>query len=366
MKKKYFKALSINLLFGIYIFSLMVWATPQRFSESKEIKKEFSVNADATLTLDNQYGNLNVQSWDQNLVNIEIKIEVEGNDKEQVLEQLEEIHIGFSNSADAVSVKTYLEKPGNSSWWKNWSFFKKNNQNFQINYFVKIPKTNEAVFRNQYGSIYLDELEGRATINCEYGKLNVDRLLADNNDIDLAYCSNSNIEYMKNGTVQIDYSGLTIGQTEILDLNADYSKVTIDEGEEIDFNCDYGKLNIGSVTDVDGNGDYVGIKIDEIRNQAEISLDYGALRITQIGANAQQIYVDSDYGAITIGVHPNWNFDFEVETEYTGFKTDLDLNYLKKIKENEDGYYQGSYGTSNEKGVLKLKSDYGGIKLTQN
>ena len=38
----------------------------------------------------------------------------------------------------------------------------------------------------------------------------------------------------------------------------------------------------------------------------------------------------------------------------------------KKIKENEDSYFQGSYGTAAKKGTLNITSDYGGIKLTHN
>ena len=36
------------------------------------------------------------------------------------------------------------------------------------------------------------------------------------------------------------------------------------------------------------------------------------------------------------------------------------------IKENENSYFKGSYGTAVKKGSLNITSDYGGIKLTHN
>lgn len=368
MKKKFFKALSYSLLASIFLISSVSWSMPQKITETKEIKKEFTVNSDATLTLDNQYGNINVHSWDQDKVEIIVDIQVEGRKRERVLEQLEDIHIAFSNTADAVSVKTHLEDPrNNSSWFSfNWSFFDNENQNFHINYTVKMPSSNQAVFYNEYGNIFLDELKGSATIDCEYGKLDIGRLLHHDNKIELAYSSNSNIEYMKQGTVQVDYSSLDIEESEAIDLNADYSRVQIDVVDELEFNYDYGKLGLGSVGNVEGDGDYVSITIDEVHYDAAISLDYGALKIRSIGADARSITIDSDYAAIALGIDPDWSFDFEVETEYAGFKSDFGLDYLKKIKENEDSYFQGSYGTAAKKGTLNITSDYGGIKLTHN
>jgi len=368
MKKKSFKAFSNSLVASIFLISALSWSMPQKITETKEIKKEFTVNSDATLTLDNQYGNINVHSWDQDKVEIIVDIQVEGRKRERVLEQLDDIHIDFSNTADAVSVKTHLQDPkNNSSWFNfNWSFFDNDNQNFHINYTVKMPKTNQADFHNEYGNIFLDELNASAKIDCEYGKLDIGRLLHHDNKIELAYSTNSNIEYMKQGTVQVDYSSLDIEESEAIDLNADYSRVQIDVVDELEFNCDYGKLGLGSVGNVEGDGDYVGITIDEVHFDATISLDYGALKIRSIGPDARSITINSDYAAIALGIDPDWSFDFEVETEYAGFKSDFSLDYFKKIKENEDQYFQGSYGTAVKKGRLNITSDYGGIKLTHN
>ena len=375
MKKKSFNSLSNSLLASIFLISSVSWSMSQKITETKEIKKEFSVNSDATLTLYNFYGNINVHSWDQDKVEIVIKIQAEGKNRKRILERLEDVNITFSNTADEVSVKTHIIEKNYWIFSLNPFFIGLNNNNytygigiipeqsFQINYIVKMPRNNQAVIYNKYGDIFIDELKGSASIDCQSGNLNIGRLLNHDNKIELAYSSNSNIDYMKQGTIQVDYSSLDIEESEVIDLNADYSNVQINVVDELKFNCDYGKLGLGSIGNLEGDGDYVDITIEKVDFDAIISLDYGALKIRSIGPDARSISIDSDYTAIDLGIDPEWSFNFEVETSYTGFKSDFSLDYLKMIKDNSDDYYQGSYGTAIKKGSLHITSDYGKIKL---
>ena len=39
-----------------------------KYTKTKTIKKEFNVNANATVDLDNKYGSIDIQTWDQNKV----------------------------------------------------------------------------------------------------------------------------------------------------------------------------------------------------------------------------------------------------------------------------------------------------------
>ncbi|NJN49935.1 MAG: hypothetical protein HC798_00705 [Polaribacter sp.] len=79
-----------------------------------------------------------------------------------------------------------------------------------------MPKTNAVDLNNDYGSIYIDVLEGVANINCDYGKIDIGELLAENNSINIDYCSSSNIKYLKSGSINADYSKLNIEKSEKL------------------------------------------------------------------------------------------------------------------------------------------------------
>ena len=54
-----------------------------KYFKEKTIKKEFSVNSDALLKINNSYGNLNITSWNENRVLIEVHIKTNGNNEER-------------------------------------------------------------------------------------------------------------------------------------------------------------------------------------------------------------------------------------------------------------------------------------------
>ncbi|MGB5362475.1 MAG: hypothetical protein WBN17_04135, partial [Aureibaculum sp.] len=186
MKKQLYKLILALLLIPI----AMNANDPGKFKheKSKSIKKEFSVNADATLKVDNRYGNVDVISWNENRIVIEVKITVSGDNEEKVEKQLDMIEVEFEDNRSLVSAKTIIDK-NKSSWSWNWG--RKSNVNYEINYKIKVPKTNNANLINDYGSISLNELKGDASINCDYGSIIIGDLYSNNNKINIDYTNNS-------------------------------------------------------------------------------------------------------------------------------------------------------------------------------
>jgi len=137
-----------------------------KYTKEKTIKKEFDVNSDALLKVNNRYGNLNLTSWDGNKVMIEVHIKTNGNVEEKVQKKLDEITIDFEASQSVVSAKTIFNNNRNS-----WGWGGRNKVNMQINYTIKLPVKNSVNLNNDYGSIILDRIDGHAKIYCDYGRL---------------------------------------------------------------------------------------------------------------------------------------------------------------------------------------------------
>src|SRR5690606_20679525 len=85
-----------------------------RYTKEKTIKKEYTVNADALLKVSNSYGNLNITSWNENRVVIEVHIKTNGNNEDRVQKKLDEITIDFEGNSSMVSAKTNFES--GKSW----------------------------------------------------------------------------------------------------------------------------------------------------------------------------------------------------------------------------------------------------------
>lgn len=334
-----------------------------RYTKEKTIKKEFSVNSDALFKVDNSYGNLNITSWNENRVVIEVQIKTNGNNEERVQERLDEINVDFENSSSMVSARTLFGDRDNS--W-GWSWGKRNSVSVQVNYTIKLPVKNNVSLSNDYGSIFLDRIDGHAKIKCDYGKIEVGELRGRNNELRFDYTSRSTFDYINSAEIVADYSGFTIGKAGNLIIKADYTNAVIDEMENLEYSCDYGSLEAKNIKSVNGNGDYIGIKLGTVHGNVGISGDYGSLKIDQMAPDAGNIQIRTDYTGIKIGYHPEYYFDFEITTEYAGVsgKDDFEINISKE--KSSEKYYKGYYGKENSGRTVSITSDYGGITFYQN
>ena len=331
------------------------------YEKTKTIKKDFDVNADALLNIKNKYGNVDVVSWNQNRIEIEVTITVSGNNESKVIERLSKINVNFENSRSAVSAKTSIENKS-----KNW-YNSGNKMNYEINYKVKVPVTNSVDLNNDYGTISLNEIKGRAEINCDYGKILIGSLYHHDNSINIDYTSDSEIELMNGGSINADYSKFTVVKAKKIELNADYTDSSFENLEELNFVCDYGKVEVGNANIIDGHGDYLTMRFGTIYKKLNVKADYGSVKIQKIMKGFDRVDIHTDYTGIKIGLDEGIAFNFVAQLSYAGFDYDENnITYLKKVVKSSSQYYEGFVNKENSGAVIEINSEYGGVKLYNN
>ena len=329
-----------------------------KYTKEKTIKKEFNVNSDALFKVKNSYGNLNITSWDQDKVMIEVHIKTNGNNEDKVKERLEEIDVDFENSSSLVSAITRFGER-NKSWGWNWG--KRNSVNVKVNYTIKLPVKNSVHLSNDYGNIYLDRVDGHAKISCDYGKMEIGELRGRNNELRFDYTSRSSFEYINSAEIIADYSGFNIEKAGDLTIKADYTNAVIEEMENLDYSSDYGSMEVKKVKNVNGVGDYIGIKLGEVDGNISVRSDYGSVKVARM-LNGN-IDINSDYTGIKIGYDSGYNFDFEITTEYAGVSGKEDFEISISREKSSDKYYKGYRGQSNSGNKVYINSEYGGISF---
>lgn len=331
-----------------------------RYTKEKTIKKEFNVSANALLKINNSYGNLNITSWNENRIAIEVHIKTNGNNEEKVLRKLNSISVDFEASNSAVSARTIFQK---NNWGWNWG---NNNVNMQVNYTIKLPIKNSVNLSNDYGNIYLDRIDGHAKISCDYGRLSIGELRGRNNELRFDYTSKSTIEYMNSGEIHADYSSFTVEKAGDLIIDADYTNSTVLQMNNLEFSSDYGNLEIGEATNIKGDGDYVNISLGSIHGDVIISADYGSISIKNMEEDAGNININTDYTGVKIGYDSNYNFNFEITTEYAGVSGKGDFEISISKEKSTEKYYKGYHGTLNSGNEVNISSEYGGVSFHKN
>src|SRR5690606_26492189 len=86
-----------------------------KYTKEKTIKKEFPVNMDALLKVNNSYGNLNITSWMEDRILIEVHIRTTGDKEDKVQQKLDDITVDFESTNAMVSAVTNFNA-SKSSW----------------------------------------------------------------------------------------------------------------------------------------------------------------------------------------------------------------------------------------------------------
>ena len=363
MQKLQYKSVALFFLMVPILLMANTREPKGKHSKEKTIKKEFYVNADALLKVNNSYGNVNIISWNENRILIEVHIKTNSNNEEKAQEKLDGISVDFEASKSIVSARTNIDN-NNSRWGWNWG--KSNNVNMQINYTIKLPVKNNVDLDNDYGSISIDRVDGHAKINCDYGRLDIGELRGRNNQLNFDYTTKSTISFINSGKISADYSGFHIEKAGDLIISADYTNGSVAQMKNLQYNSDYGKIEIAEVNNIQGTGDYINVQLGTVHGNVDIVADYGSLKIANMAQDAGNMQLRTDYTGVKIGYDPNYHFNFEIKTSYSGVsgKDDFEINISEE--KNTSRFYKGYYGSNNSGNSVSISSDYGGVSFYKN
>ncbi|PDS26271.1 hypothetical protein B0A77_02885 [Flavobacterium branchiophilum] len=352
--KKYCKLLSILLFFSTYCLAYSNVIGP--IVKQKSIKKIYFVYPNVDVVINNTYGNISVATWDEDKVELEILIKVLGQNEKWIDQKLDDITINIEALKAKITATTSIGNSINSS--------KNQNNSFEIHYQLKIPKNGNLTILNKYGNIYLGEINGFTNISCQYGKILIDRLSNDKNNIYLEYCENSKIKYIKKANISSKYSELDIDTALSLTVDSNYTQLQIDQIGSLQLHTKYGNVSIKNIKNFVSRSTYTDIDILQIVEQAIINTKYGHVKIQNMEVN-NLININGSYTQIEIGFKPSYAFDFNISLKYADLKAPNDLFFNTKSESAVHSNYLGYYKT---RGLhqITLQSDYGSIKLTKN
>jgi hypothetical protein len=352
MMKKLYKTIIVLLLIPILGFA----NDDAIITKQKSIKKAFVVNADAGIDITNSYGTVFVTTWDEDKIELDILIKVSGDSENWVNQKINDITIDINALKSLVTAKTQIENNNYRS--------KGRNNNFEINYVIKIPKNGSVTIDNKYGNISASDLNAPTNILCKYGKITMGRLNSAKNNITIEYCSNSSIVYLKNGNITGRYSGLSIESLSRIDLISDYTDTTIGDAGDVKYTSKYGTVKIKEVNSLEGIGNYLTIKVGTLNNQLKLQTKYSSVDVGLVQAKANSIVINAGYTGVKVGFSPNYAFDFDVSLRYADLKHDSDFEFSNKAETNYTKKYSGYY---KKKGVntVVVTSEYGNVSLNK-
>lgn len=307
----FIKRYSTLLLITCLIPTARIFAGDPLVEKKKTYTKSYTVSSSDKISFDNQFGELQINTWDKNEVNTTVTITAEASTDEKAQAILDHISIEDGKSGDGVFFKTKFLKNKDPQWSKG------EKQGFHIDYVVYVPARNPLVAKNHFGPMSIGDYSGEVSLESKFGSLTAGKL--------------ANVK-----KVQIEFGKGTIGGISNGNLVVKFSKASID-------NLD-GAVNA----------------VFEYCDVAKLGVDNDTKTLT----------VKNSFSNLYLDVNNNISASFDISTNFGELHNKTNFE-IKEEDDDKDRHgprfnkrFLGKSGSGNI--AMKIKSEYGQVTLGHN
>lgn len=319
--KALLKAYSTSLLITAFAFNTLASDTDPLVEKKKNYSKSYTVSGSDKISIDNQFGEMKINTWDKNEVKVDVSISAEAGSDEKAQSLLDKINIEDGKSGSGVWFKT---KIGNQNGKDN-NRGKGEKQSFSIDYVVYVPARSVLDATNQFGPMSIGDFAGEATLESKFGSLTAGNL-TNAKKVSVEF-GKANIAGMKNGSLSIKFSrGIVSNLDGAVKANFEFCsgvKLNIDNStKELDIKNSYTQLYLDVSTNLSASF-YISTSFCELKNKTSFSFKkdgddddsrgpkFDHKYTGKSGSGATPLKVKASFGDVTVG----HNISFDVEAD---------------------------------------------------
>lgn len=298
------------LIAGLITTTSHVFAEDPTVEKKKTYTKSYNVSSNDKISLTNQFGELQINTWDKNEVKATVTITAEASTDEKAQAILDRISIEDGKTNDGVFFKTKLSNQ-KDKWEKG------EKQGFHIDYVVYVPARNQLQAKNDFGPMTIGDYSGEVTLESKFGSLTTGKL--------------NNVK-----KVVIEFGKGTIGSINNGNLVIKFSKASVN-------NLD------GSVNAVFEYCDIAKLRVDN---------------------SAKELTVKNSFSNLYVDLNVNISANFDISTNFGELHNKTNFDIKEEDQDNNrhgprfNKRYQGKAGSGSTD--MKIKSEYGQITLGHN
>jgi len=342
----------MKILCTIAAYMLTVTLTfGQTVSKEKKLSGRFAASK-GKLTIDNSYGKLTINTWDRSEITVDITITAKAVSAGDAQELLNRVAISEpQNNGTGIFYKTVITKENRSI----------SNSEFHVDYIVNMPARHTAEFANRYGDIRISDIEGKLSINLEYGDLTTANIRGNDNDIKISYGSAS-IAYLEGGDIKASYSRLSITKAGSINVSNQFETTTIATVRNLDVDQKYGNLKIGAVEQLKGSTQYADLSVDKLMKSVQMKLSHcGNAKFDYVGPSVGTININSSFSNLSYHFDKNASLSGNIMVSFGNVSNEVNNILLITSGRSNAGAasYKAKIGNGN--GNLDVKASYGNV-----
>lgn len=326
--------------------------------KQKVVKATFKVNSTDLLSISNKYGNINFTNHNENKVSVYITILAWGRSDRDAQDILDRITINQDNDSENIYFETQIEE-------SRGGYNSSNREGFEINYEVKIPKNLNIDVENKFGSVTLQDLNGKLNLEVKHGNFNGHNLTGQRHAISVQF-GNLSINEVASADMEVAHGSINIDKSSTdLKIESKHSNVSIDEANVLEVNAKHGNMRIGTVSKIRGENKFGQIEIRKIVKSAVLQLKHGNCQLEQIAKGFERIEVENAHGSIELRFDSDAKFQFEARTEHGSIRNSMPNTTIQR--QEDDDNEQLLEGKTNGGGNAKVRvtNEHGSIRLEE-
>lgn len=345
---------NISLLLFLLLWSCSLSTRAEKFT--KELSQVYSAAQGTQLIIENKYGDININNWDKDSVDIQITITVDTYSEEKAQSLLDNIKVMMSHSGDNIKAITEM------------SHKFKTGKKFSIDYQIYMPDYVKIDLKNKFGNIYVHNIRAKANIDLSYGNLKGDSFLYPQekplSTINLAY-SKATITESNRTKLTMKYSTMNIGTSEVLIVVSRFSKLHLDNNISVIADSKYDNFSIRN-TDVFmvTMGQFSDFKIDQVNKKLDLELRYGNCKVGYIPKDFEEININNEYISTSLGIDPEASYLLEAETKFCGVSYPENSKTITKMIESSKTTIKAIVGENETpQSKVRIFSKFGNVSL---
>lgn len=371
------KLTTYKLILFLFIgYNISLHASEPVFKKefTREVHETFSVSPGVKLEIQNKHGDITIDTWNKNEIQVDVLIKVKSSNSEKAQKFMNEIEIDFSSSSSRVSAKT-VYPDNNKSWWSSW-FGNGKNLDYEVHYTIHAPENMSTALVNKYGNITQASINGDSDVTNKYGDIfykNVSGSL----DLHLGY-GKAVVGEVSDSKMQIKYSSIKLLKVDDLEISTKYSDVKIktcgnmtsytkyddykiETLESIKNDGKYDEFVLGTVGDINIDTKYTDVKINMLNHKGIFDTAYGSVDVNGTGNGLEKITISSKYTGYDFSIGGDFHVDFE------GSRTSFHISEpYEKYSSNKDGKnhrIKAYRGSKNGGARISAYMRYGGLDI---
>ncbi|MDP2722331.1 MAG: hypothetical protein Q8O72_06225 [Bacteroidales bacterium] len=318
------------------------------------VEKQFDVNQQAKLNITHEFGKVYCKNWDKSVISVKITAKVTARSAEKANDVMDRIMTDVSGDRNEVNASCKLSSGGNNS----------GKQQIEITMEVMMPKSVSLDLDHSFGSAWIGEVTGDATIQSQYGDLTAISFTGINNQIEVSF-GNAVIELVSDAKLEVSYGHMDIKKAANINLETEYSDAIFGELNTAKIELEGGHFEVKKINVVEGESNFSNIKIGHLSQSARIEMNYGGLDLLNVEKGFSNISLETEFSSTHISFAPGTSYQLTLDSEFGSVDfPEGDAEVSKDIQDITNRHIEAVVGTKNTtSAVVNIESSYGSIKI---